>query len=44
MTLGAGESETLTIPCPFEPQRVLVDPDATVLMLKRERSVGELSG
>jgi len=42
--LGAGESEIVTIPCAFEPRRVLVDPDATVLMLKRDRAVGEISG
>jgi len=44
LTLGAGESETVTIPCPFEPQSVIVDPDATVLMLKREKAVTELAG
>ena len=44
LTLGAGESETVTIPCPFEPARVIVDPDAAVLMLKREKAVRELSG
>ena len=44
VTLGAGESETVTISCPFEPRRVLVDPDAAVLMLKRDRAVEEISG
>ena len=44
VTLGAGESETVTISCPFKPQRLLVDPDAVVLMLKRDRAVGEISG
>ena len=44
LTLDAGESGTVTIPCPFEPRRVIVDPDAVVLMLKREKAVRELSG
>jgi len=44
VTLGAGESETVSISCPFEPRRVLVDPDAAVLMLKRDGAVEEISG
>jgi hypothetical protein len=44
LTLGAGESEMVTIPCDFEPRRVLVDPDAVVLMLKRDRAVADLPG
>ncbi len=44
VTLGAGESETVTIPCSFEPGRVIVDPDAAVLMLKRDRAVEEIPG
>jgi hypothetical protein len=34
--LGAGESELVTIDCDFEPERVLVDPDALVLQLRVE--------
>ena len=40
--LGAGESRTLTLHCDFEPERVLVDPDALVLQLRRERASVEL--
>ena len=40
--LGAGEATTLRIECDFEPEKVLVDPDALVLMLKREKAVVEL--
>ena len=39
ITLSAGEKAELTIPCPFEPERVLVDPDALVLQLGRERAL-----
>jgi ABC-type transport system involved in multi-copper enzyme maturation permease subunit len=34
--LGAGESKEVRIRCPFEPDRVVVDPDATVLQLRRK--------
>ncbi len=44
ITLGAGESATVTIPSTFEPQSVLVDPDARVLMLRREQAVHKLAG
>ncbi|MCP4657422.1 MAG: hypothetical protein GY856_18610 [bacterium] len=43
VTVGAGESRTIRIPCEFEPQRLLVDPDARVLMLRRERAVREVA-
>jgi ABC-type transport system involved in multi-copper enzyme maturation permease subunit len=39
VTLGAGESREVTIRCPFRPDRVLVDPDATVLQLRRKFAV-----
>lgn len=39
LTLSAGESKEITFDCPFEPERVLVDPDAKVLMLKRKLAV-----
>jgi ABC-2 type transport system permease protein len=34
--LGAGEAKDVTIHCPFKPDRVLVDPDALVLQLRRK--------
>jgi hypothetical protein len=42
VTLGAGESTDVTIPCDFEPERVLVDPDVGVLMLERDKAVATL--
>jgi ABC-type transport system involved in multi-copper enzyme maturation permease subunit len=33
--LGAGESRTVRIRCPFEPERLVVDPDVDVLQLQR---------
>jgi aminopeptidase N len=38
VTLGAGESRAVAIECPFEPQRLVVDPDVTVLMLERQKA------
>ncbi|HET9226159.1 MAG TPA: M1 family aminopeptidase, partial [Thermoanaerobaculia bacterium] len=35
VTLGAGESKTVTILCPFDPERLVVDPDVQVLQLRR---------
>jgi ABC-2 type transport system permease protein len=37
--LGAGESQTVRIRCPFEPDRIVIDPDATVLQLQRKFAV-----
>ncbi len=42
ITLGAGESQTLTIHCPFEPEKVVVDPDVRVLQLKRKHAFADL--
>ena len=42
VSLAAGESREVTIACDFEPTRVLVDPDALVLMLKREHATAAL--
>lgn len=42
VTLRAGEKATVTIRCPFEPQRVLVDPDLRVLQLRREQATAKL--
>jgi hypothetical protein len=39
--LGAGEKAAFTLECPFEPERVLVDPDVLVLQLQRRRAVHE---
>jgi hypothetical protein len=39
VTLGKGESRDFTINCPFEPERVVVDPDALVLQLRRKNAV-----
>jgi hypothetical protein len=38
MTLAPGEERPLTIRCAFEPERVIVDPDVTVLMLERQKA------
>lgn len=37
-TLGAGESRELTLRCAFRPKRLVVDPDAKVLMLERKKA------
>jgi ABC-2 type transport system permease protein len=37
--LGAGESQEVRIRSPFEPDRVVVDPDATVLQLRRKFAI-----
>ena len=34
--LGKGEARDVVIPCPFEPDRIVVDPDAKVLQLRRK--------
>ncbi len=41
LTLGPGESKELVIHCDFQPERVLVDPDALVLQLRRKFAVFE---
>lgn len=33
--LGAGESKTVTILCPFNPEKIVVDPDVQVLQIRR---------
>ncbi len=40
--LGAGESTTVDLTCPFEPERILVDPDARVLQLSRKTALVRL--
>lgn len=42
VTLGAGESRTVTIVCPFDPEKVVVDPDVQVLQIRRSGAVAEL--
>ncbi len=42
ITLGAGESKSVTIHCAFEPEKVLVDPDVRVLQLKRKHAFADL--
>jgi hypothetical protein len=39
ITLGAGESIEAVIRCDFEPEAILVDPDALVLQLQRKLTV-----
>ena len=39
VTLGKGESRRVTISCPFEPESIVVDPDAKVLQLQRKNAV-----
>jgi ABC-type transport system involved in multi-copper enzyme maturation permease subunit len=40
--LGAGEETRVSLTCAFEPERILVDPDARVLMLEREKAEARL--
>ena len=42
LTLGAGESKTLTIRCSFPPETIVVDPDVRVLQLRRKQAVAML--
>jgi ABC-type transport system involved in multi-copper enzyme maturation permease subunit len=44
LVLGSGEEAPFEIDCDFEPERVLVDPDAVVLMLNRKLAVADLGG
>jgi ABC-2 type transport system permease protein len=38
-TLGKGQSQELTITCPFETESIVVDPDARVLQLERKSAI-----
>jgi hypothetical protein len=42
ITLGKGETKTVKIKCAFEPERVVVDPDALVLQLERKSAYAKL--
>ncbi|MBK6943005.1 MAG: hypothetical protein IPH13_22770 [Planctomycetes bacterium] len=39
LTLAAGASATVVLECPFEPETLVVDPDAHVLMLQRKQAI-----
>jgi ABC-2 type transport system permease protein len=40
--LGAGEERTVEIACPFQPEKVVVDPDVQVLQLRRKAAFAGL--
>ncbi len=42
VTLGAGEQSPIEITCLFEPEELLVDPDAIVLQLERKKARAKL--
>ena len=42
VSLGAGESRDVRIEAPFEPERIVVDPDVQILQLRRNAAVAEL--
>ncbi len=42
LTLDAGQTSPVELNCGFEPERILVDPDARVLQLEREKAMIEL--
>jgi ABC-2 type transport system permease protein len=42
MVLGPGEERVVRLLCPFEPQRLVVDPDANVLQLQRKAAAVRL--
>jgi hypothetical protein len=42
MVLGPGARERVTLTCEFEPERVIVDPDALVLQLNRDQAAADL--
>ena len=42
ITLAAGETKDVTVRCDFEPDRVVVDPDALVLQLRRKTATAKL--
>jgi hypothetical protein len=42
VTLGQGESTSVKIPCSFQPDAIIVDPDAKVLQLRRKAAVARL--
>ena len=42
LTLAAGETKDVIVRCDFDPDRVLVDPDALVLQLRRKTATAKL--
>jgi ABC-2 type transport system permease protein len=42
VVLGAGEEKDVRIRCPFEPKRLVVDPDANVMQLQRKAAAMRL--
>jgi len=42
VVLGPGEEREVRIPCSFEPERVVVDPDVQVLQLRRKAATAAL--
>ncbi|HEY0512597.1 MAG TPA: ABC transporter permease [Thermoanaerobaculia bacterium] len=42
VVLGAGEAKEVRIRCPFEPDRVVVDPDGYVLQLQRKAAAAKV--
>ena len=42
VVLGAGEERALEILCSFEPDELIVDPDALVLQLERKKARTDL--
>lgn len=42
LVLGAGEEKVATIRCPFQPELVVVDPDAKVMQLQRQAAAARL--
>src|SRR4029077_10285765 len=42
VVLGAGQSQVIRIRCPFEPGRIVVDPDVQVLQLQRRAASARL--
>ena len=42
MILGAGEEKTVEIACPFNPEKIVVDPDVRVLQLRRKAAIARL--
>jgi hypothetical protein len=42
VVLGKSDSKAVVLICPFEPARVVVDPDARVLQLRRKNAEEKL--
>jgi ABC-type Na+ efflux pump permease subunit len=42
LSLAAGEERAVTIECAFQPEKLVIDPDVTVLMLERQKAEQKL--